>query len=335
MADVLTAAGWSVIVLEKGRNHLVDLDGPARAAAPLRQRRDRPDPPPPARPRPAARAPHVPPRPATTAIGCSPARSTTCRRRSAAAACTPTPSSPASARRTSTSAPRAARSTAPASTTGRSQYDDLEPHYAAVERAFGVAGEDGANPFAAWRSAPYPMPPGDDMPMAVVSSAAAERAGLHPYRAPTGANSVAYDGRPACVDCGFCGGYGCPIHAKGDPIASLQRALRTGRCEIRPESLRHRDRARRRPAGAPPACATSTCPATPMPPRGGAARAHAPSCSPAARSRRPGCCCATASAATSSGASSRTTSRRSRSASSRRPPAASGAAASPTCTTTS
>ena len=69
-----------------------------------------------------------------------------------------------------------------------------------------------------------------------MSSAAAERAGLHPYRAPTGVNSVDYDGRPACVDCGFCGGYGCPIHAKGDPIASLQRALRTGRCELRPDA---------------------------------------------------------------------------------------------------
>ena len=115
-------------------------------------------------------------------------------------------------------------------------YDDLEPHYAAVERSFGVAGEEG-NPFAAWRSSPFPMPPGQDMPTAVLSAAAAERAGLHPYRAPTGVNSVVYDGRPACVDCGFCGGYGGPIHAKGDPIAALQRALRTGRCELRPEAL--------------------------------------------------------------------------------------------------
>ncbi|MBA2283165.1 MAG: hypothetical protein H0W25_18300, partial [Acidimicrobiia bacterium] len=92
-------------------------------------------------------------------------------------------------------------------------YDDLEAHYAAVEHGFGVAGDDGpgGNPFAAWRSGPYPMPAGADMPMAVVSAAAAARAGLHPYRAPTGANSVPYDGRPACVDCGFCGGYGCPV----------------------------------------------------------------------------------------------------------------------------
>ena len=27
-ADVLTAAGWSVVILEKGRNHLLDLDPP-------------------------------------------------------------------------------------------------------------------------------------------------------------------------------------------------------------------------------------------------------------------------------------------------------------------
>jgi choline dehydrogenase-like flavoprotein len=115
-------------------------------------------------------------------------------------------------------------------------YDDLEPHYGAVEQLFGVAGEDGANPFAEPRSNPYPLPPGPDMPMAVVTSEAAERAGLHPYRAPTAINSVAADGRAACVDCGFCGGYGCPVQAKNDPIAALQRALRTGRCELRPDS---------------------------------------------------------------------------------------------------
>ncbi|MDQ6698420.1 MAG: GMC family oxidoreductase [Actinomycetota bacterium] len=114
-------------------------------------------------------------------------------------------------------------------------YADLEPYYAEAERLVGVAGEE-TNPFAAWRSGPYPMPPGPDMYGAVVSMAAATRAGLHPYRAPTGANSVPYDGRPACVNCGFCGGYGCPIEAKGDPIALLRRALLTGRCEVRPES---------------------------------------------------------------------------------------------------
>lgn len=115
-------------------------------------------------------------------------------------------------------------------------YDDLEPYYGEAEAAIGVAGDADANPFAPWRSTPYPMPPGADMLGARLSTAAAEQRGLHPYRAPTGVNSVPYDGRPACVNCGFCGRYGCPIHAKGDPVAMLVRALRTGRCQLRPRA---------------------------------------------------------------------------------------------------
>src|SRR5688572_1798190 len=80
------------------------------------------------------------------------------------------------------------------------------------------------------------MPPGPPMYAATITAAAAERIGLHPYPAPTAANSVPYDGRPACNNCGFCAFYGCPIEAKGDPVAPLRAALRTGRCEIRSES---------------------------------------------------------------------------------------------------
>jgi gluconate 2-dehydrogenase alpha chain len=115
-------------------------------------------------------------------------------------------------------------------------YDELEAYYAAAERVVGVAGDHTANPFASWRSGPYPMPPGPDMFCAALTSEAATGLGYHPYRAPTGVNSVEYDGRPACVNCGFCGFFGCPIEAKGDPVAPLRRALRTGRCEVRPES---------------------------------------------------------------------------------------------------
>lgn len=131
-------------------------------------------------------------------------------------------------------------------------YADLEAHYAEVERLIGVAGETGTNPFAAWRSSDYPMRPGADMPMALVSAAAAERAGLHPYRAPTGANTTFYDGRAPCADCGFCGRYGCPVHAKGDPLASLQRALRSGRGRLISEAFVTdvvRDRTGRRATG--------------------------------------------------------------------------------------
>jgi choline dehydrogenase-like flavoprotein len=116
------------------------------------------------------------------------------------------------------------------------EYDEMEPYYAEAERLIGVAGDADGNPFAEWRSGPYPMPPGADMFGAVLTGAAATRLGYHPYRAPTGVNSVPYDGRPACNNCGFCAYYGCPIEAKGDPIAPLRNALRTGRCEIRADS---------------------------------------------------------------------------------------------------
>ena len=67
---------------------------------------------------------------------------------------------------------------------------------------------------------------------------AAERLGYHPYPAPTAANSVPYDGRPACNNCGFCAFFACPIHAKGDPVAMLQQALLTGRRRAPPRDVR-------------------------------------------------------------------------------------------------
>ena len=100
-----------------------------------------------------------------------------------------------------------------------------------------MAGDHTGNPFAAWRSGPYPMPPGADMFLTTLTAPAAATLGYHPYRAPTGANSVPYDGRPACNNCGFCAFYGCPIDAKGDPVAMLRRSLERGRCELRPESI--------------------------------------------------------------------------------------------------
>src|SRR4029079_1163838 len=116
-------------------------------------------------------------------------------------------------------------------------YDEMEPYYGEAERSIGVAGDHTANPFAAWRADPYPMPPGTDMFLTTLTAPAAERLGYHPYRAPTGVNSVPYDGRPACNNCGFCAFYGCPIEAKGDPVAIVRRSLGGGACESRPESV--------------------------------------------------------------------------------------------------
>ncbi len=116
-------------------------------------------------------------------------------------------------------------------------YAELEPYYADVERRIGVSGLAGANPFAPWRSGPFPMPPGPSMYGATLSAAAAESLGFHPYPAPSAINSVPYDARPACNNCGFCAYFACPIHAKGDPVAMLQRALLSGNAELRPETF--------------------------------------------------------------------------------------------------
>lgn len=236
VADVLTRAGWSVVVFEKGRNHLLDLTDPHKLLADYSNDEIKfvyrhflgPD-------------PLVEPKtfrvsdeegdhshvgevntiPSTVGGGGVHADGKTPRFREE------------DFRLASSLGPMGGADV----TDWPLDYSDLEPYYAEVEKMIGVAGLSGANPFESWRSGPYPMPPGAPMYGATLSAAAAEKLGYHPYPAPTAANSVPYDGRPACNNCGFCAFFACPIHAKGDPVAMLQRALLTGRAEVRPETF--------------------------------------------------------------------------------------------------
>ncbi|HWF22389.1 MAG TPA: GMC family oxidoreductase [Acidimicrobiales bacterium] len=236
VADVLTAAGWSVVIFEKGRNHLIDLEDPTKLAHDFSNDEIKfvfrhflgPD-------------PFLEPRTFRTGIEEGD--------RSFVGDVNSVPSTVGGGgthadgkvprfrevdfEMLSTFGPQDGAAVAdwPLS------YADLEPFYADVERRIGVSGEAGANPFAAWRSGPYPMPPGPSMYGATLSAAAAEQLGYHPYPAPGATNSLPYDGRPACNNCGFCSFFGCPIHAKGDPVAMLQRALLSGHAEIRPETF--------------------------------------------------------------------------------------------------
>jgi gluconate 2-dehydrogenase alpha chain len=235
-AEVLTSAGWSVIVLEKGRNHLLDLEppfaplghvsndeikffkrhflGPDPFLEPRTYRRDEAD---------GDRlfAGEVNNLPSTVGGGGFHADGKVPRFRAV------------DFKTHSELGPIDGADVVD----WPIDYDEMEPYYAEAEKVIGVAGLAGANPFAEWRSGPYPMPPGADMYGAVLTTEAARRLGFNPYPAPTGVNSIPYDDRPACNNCGFCGHYGCPIDAKGDPVAPLRHALRTGRCEIRPESI--------------------------------------------------------------------------------------------------
>src|SRR5260370_1326027 len=73
------------------------------------------------------------------------------------------------------------------------------------------------------------------------SARAAQKLGWHPFPAHMAINPQARAGRSACVDCGFCLGFGCEVGAKSSSLATaIRMAERTGRCEIRPNSYVHR-----------------------------------------------------------------------------------------------
>jgi choline dehydrogenase-like flavoprotein len=111
-------------------------------------------------------------------------------------------------------------------------YDDLAPYYEAVEAILGVAGDLAATPDFVLREAPrgpYPMPPGPPMYAGLLFQEGAARLGYRVHPFPEAINSQPYDGRPACHNCGYCAGFGCPINARGGAAVSfLHRALRAG-----------------------------------------------------------------------------------------------------------
>ncbi len=120
-------------------------------------------------------------------------------------------------------------------------YADLEPYYTKVEWEIGVSGLANASPFDPPRSKPYPMPPLPVKSSGVLFERAARELGFHPFPAPMAILSQPRPGRSACINCGFCLGFGCEVGAKSSSLASAVRmAEKTGRCEIRPNSYVHR-----------------------------------------------------------------------------------------------
>jgi len=122
-------------------------------------------------------------------------------------------------------------------------YADLEPYYVEAEQLYGVQGQDD-NPYASFRSRPFPMSPGVAMYLGNLVSEGCRRTNsfpagpLTPHTYP-GAHASRFYGdapneRPPCVDCGRCSGFGCPNNSKGTPaVVTLRRALLSGRCQLR------------------------------------------------------------------------------------------------------
>ncbi len=116
-------------------------------------------------------------------------------------------------------------------------YDQLEPFYLYTEQLMGIQGAEGVDPQAGPRSGPYPMPPGAPMYVAQRVAKGIAQFGYTMFPCPTAVNSLPWDGRPACNDCGFCQSHPCAINAKGTPgVTTLRKALLTGNCQLRPET---------------------------------------------------------------------------------------------------
>ncbi len=96
-------------------------------------------------------------------------------------------------------------------------YDDLRPHYDAIQAEVGVAGDAAAE---VWRppGAPYPMPPLKWFAQGEILKAGFEKVGLRVSPAPMAVTSVDFGDRPPCQYDGWCDA-GCPIGALANPFA--------------------------------------------------------------------------------------------------------------------
>ncbi len=114
-------------------------------------------------------------------------------------------------------------------------YEELEPYYTKVDWEIGVSGAPGPND--APRSKPFPMPPMPVKSSGVLLENAAAKLGLHAQPEPLAILSRPLNGRPACINCGYCMFFGCEVGAKSSSLAAMiPLAEASGHCEIRAES---------------------------------------------------------------------------------------------------
>ena len=113
-------------------------------------------------------------------------------------------------------------------------YVELEPYYAKVDWEVGVSGAPGPND--SFRSKPFPMPPMPIKSSGVLLQRAAKKLGISSQVEPLAILSQAHNGRPGCINCGFCSFFGCEVGAKSSTLASMiPLAEASGNCEIRAE----------------------------------------------------------------------------------------------------
>lgn len=113
-------------------------------------------------------------------------------------------------------------------------YAELEPYYTKVDWQIGVSGAPG--PYDSFRSKPFPVPPLPVKSSGVLLERGAARMGWKAQVEPLAILSKPHNGRPGCISCGFCMGFGCEVNAKSSTLAAMiPLAEASGNCEIRAE----------------------------------------------------------------------------------------------------
>jgi len=114
------------------------------------------------------------------------------------------------------------------------RYEHLKPYYDEVSDRLQLSGATDGNPYAP-PSAPYVQKPINVHKMASEIDRAGWALGYQPYPTPRGILSASTSNRAACVDCGYCGAYACPVGAKASVADTfLPLAEATTRCQVVP-----------------------------------------------------------------------------------------------------
>ena len=118
-------------------------------------------------------------------------------------------------------------------------YAELEPYYDKVEKEVGVSGLVVPHPHLEPRSHPnFPYPPTREHALAGLIDRASSALGYHAIPTPRAILPAPAMRRGGCSYSGYCGSFGCATGAKGSSRAALlDRAVATGRCVIRPNSM--------------------------------------------------------------------------------------------------
>jgi choline dehydrogenase-like flavoprotein len=131
------------------------------------------------------------------------------------------------------------------------RYRKLVPFYDEVERRIGVQGDMESMPARSRRQShrkrQFAMPPNPITYVSQVLADAAAQEGMTAFPQPAAVNSRTFGGRPRCNSCGLCSGFGCPINARGDALVSfLNPAVRSGRVRVIPRAFAYQVKTRRR-----------------------------------------------------------------------------------------